>query len=328
MELPRWDRPLPLLATTAAAAVAFAGSLAVMATIAGWGDVTSRLPPDGSPWLALAVASERLAFGGYVFAYRSVAAVSGGRKLTLGEATELVALGFGPFLAKGGAALDSKALTPRSSEDEGEIRVLALDALEHAPLAPAACAAAIALLVQGHHRPGLDFTIPWATLVPIGALLAWFGVRRRDRFTGRPGWRGKLGQILEGIAVLFRLAPRVAPSLAGVRGLRRLLGRRRDVPVGVAAPLRRVRVRGRGRARARGRLRAHSTDASARRRGDRRGSHAADARRGGRPVTGAILAVVVYRLCNLWLPLLPAAAALPLLRRRFGPAFRARLHET
>jgi uncharacterized membrane protein YbhN (UPF0104 family) len=48
----------------------------------------------------------------------------------------------------------------------------------------------------------------------------------------------------------------------------------------------------------------------------------------GAPFAGAILGVVVYRLCNLWLPLLPAAAALPLLRRRFGPAFRARLGET
>ena len=50
---------------------------------------------------------ELVAFAGYVFAYRSVAAVAGGRRLTLGQATELVALGFGPFLAKGGAALDS-----------------------------------------------------------------------------------------------------------------------------------------------------------------------------------------------------------------------------
>jgi hypothetical protein len=101
MEPPRWDRPLPLLATTGAAAVALVGSLAVMAAIAGWHDVTSRLTPDGSPWLALAVASELVAFAGYVFAYRSVAAVSGGRRLSLGEATELVALGCEPCPAQG-----------------------------------------------------------------------------------------------------------------------------------------------------------------------------------------------------------------------------------
>jgi uncharacterized membrane protein YbhN (UPF0104 family) len=36
----------------------------------------------------------------------------------------------------------------------------------------------------------------------------------------------------------------------------------------------------------------------------------------GAPFAGAILGVAVYRFFNLWLPLLPAAAALPQLRRR------------
>src|SRR5262249_35374715 len=48
----------------------------------------------------------------------------------------------------------------------------------------------------------------------------------------------------------------------------------------------------------------------------------------GARFAGAVLGVRVYGICSLWLPLPPAAAALPLLRRRFGPAFRARLHET
>jgi uncharacterized membrane protein YbhN (UPF0104 family) len=43
----------------------------------------------------------------------------------------------------------------------------------------------------------------------------------------------------------------------------------------------------------------------------------------GAPFAGAILGVVVYRLFNLWLPLVPAAVALPRLRRRFGPSFQA-----
>jgi uncharacterized membrane protein YbhN (UPF0104 family) len=42
----------------------------------------------------------------------------------------------------------------------------------------------------------------------------------------------------------------------------------------------------------------------------------------GAPFPGAILGVVVYRLFNLWLPLIPAAVALPRLRRRFGRSFR------
>ena len=39
----------------------------------------------------------------------------------------------------------------------------------------AACAAAITLLVQGKRKPGLDFTIPWAVLVPL-----WFMGGRRE----------------------------------------------------------------------------------------------------------------------------------------------------
>ena len=36
----------------------------------------------------------------------------------------------------------------------------------------------------------------------------------------------------------------------------------------------------------------------------------------GAPLAGAILGVIAYRVFNLWLPLLPAVAALPAVRRR------------
>jgi hypothetical protein len=146
--------PRPLAITTAAAVVLFLVALAVMSTIAGWSSVGSQIQPRLSFWFAVAFAAEAVAFVGYVFAYRAVAAVEGGPKLSLRDAAALVAFGFGAFLAKGGAALDSKALsTERGGEREGEVRVLALDALEHAPLAPAACAAAITLLAEGRRKP-------------------------------------------------------------------------------------------------------------------------------------------------------------------------------
>jgi hypothetical protein len=183
-------RPRPLAITAAAAALLFFVALAVMSAIAGWSRIERQLRPELSFWFAVALAAEAAAFTGYVFAYRSVAAVEGGPSLSFREAAALVAFGFGAFLAKGGAALDSKALaTSGGGEHEGEIRVLALDALEHAPLAPAACAAAITLLAEGRRKPGLDFTIPWAALVPIGAILAVIGVRPSRApvaATGRP----------------------------------------------------------------------------------------------------------------------------------------------
>jgi hypothetical protein len=317
------DKKLSLLATTLAAAVLYLGALAVMAAIAGWDQVGAQLDTHVSYWFGVAFAAELLAFGAYVLAYRSVATVEHGPRLDLAAATELVAVGFGAFLAKGGAALDSRALRGSGgSKRDGEVRVLALDALEHAPLAPAACAAAIVLLAEGRRKPGLDFTVPWAVLVPVGAVLAYIGVRERRRFVGKPGWRGHLGDVLEGIRVLFRLAREwrmhwlgfvgatvywagdvvclwaslkpfdAAPNAAAIV-LAHAVGyvlTRRTLPLAGAGIVE---------------ILLPLTVTAA-----------------GAPFAGAILGVGVYRLFNLWLPLLPAFAALPLLRRRFGHSFQ------
>ncbi len=319
---------LPLIVTNAIAAAAFLGSLAIMCTIAGWDKVESRLHPTSAYWFPIAFAAELLAFWAYVLAYRSVAGFAGGSRLRPSQAIELVAVGFGAFLAKGGAALDSRVLGGGGDEREGEIRVLALDALEHAPLAPAACASAIVLLVERKSTPGLDFTIPWAAAVPLGGILAALGVRHRREFTGRSGWRGKLGNALEAINVLFSLARRprehwpaflgatiywagdvfclwaslkpfqAAPALAPIV-IAHAVGyslTRRTLPfagagiVEVLMPLTLVAC--------------------------------------GTPFAEAILGVITYRIFNLWLPLLPAAGALPRLRRQYGASVPAFTHKT
>jgi hypothetical protein len=316
--------PRSLAVTAGAAAVLFLAALGVMSTIAGWHNVASRFHVSLSYWFAVALAAEATAFAAYVFAYRAVASVEHGPKLSLREATALVAFGFAAFLAKGGAALDSKALATRSGgKHEGEIRVLALDALEHAPLAPAACAAALVLLVEGHRKPGLDFTIPWATLVPIGAVLAAYGVRHRTRFLGREGWRGKLGDVLEGIRILFRLAREWRRHWLGFVGaafywagdvvclwasLQPFDAAPGFAPtvlahaVGYVLTRRTLPLAGAGIVEV---LMPLTLVAS------------------GAPFAGAIAGVFVYRIFNLWLPLLPAGAALPHLRRRYGQSFSA-----
>src|SRR5436190_10051439 len=197
---------LPVGVTVLLAGVLCVGALLVMAQLAGWETVIDQLRPRLSFWFGVAFAAELVAFAAYVFAYRAVAHIENGPRIGWIEAASVVAVGFGAFLAKGGGALDSKVLRGNGSKHDGEVRVLALDALEHAPLAPAACAAAIDLLVEGQRKPGLDFSIPWAAMVPIGAIAAFVGVRHRDRFVGKKGWRGALGQALEGIRLLFRLA--------------------------------------------------------------------------------------------------------------------------
>jgi uncharacterized membrane protein YbhN (UPF0104 family) len=293
-----------------AAAACFLAVLGGLSAIAGWHEVTEELHPRLSWWFALAFGAEVASFGGYVLCYRAVAHVRGGPRLTWAEATRLVALGFGAFLARGGAAVDVNALRPRgSSKAEGEARVIALDALEHAPLAPAACAASIALLVEGSRKPPLDFTIPWAALVPVGAVAAYLGVRHRDRFKGESGWRGWLCQVLYGIELLFELACRWRehwPAFAGAA-----VYWAGDVvclwaclkPFGAAPALPAVVI-----AHAAGYVLTRRTLPLA-------GAGIVELlmpltlTAAGAPFTGAILGVLAYRVYNLWLPLAPALVA-------------------
>ena len=166
---------LPLAVSVTLAAFVSLATLVVMAAIAGWEPVVDQLKPNLSFWFAVAFVAESISFAAYVLAYRGIAHIEGGPQLSLRQATQLVAVGFGAFLAKGGAALDSKVLTSSDSaheHEEGEIRVLALDALEHAPLAPAACVAAMTLLVQGKRKHRLTSRFPgrhssrWARCSP------------------------------------------------------------------------------------------------------------------------------------------------------------------
>jgi hypothetical protein len=307
---------LPLGVVIFAAALVFVATLAVMSAIAGWHPVVDQLRPNLSFWFAIAFAAQVTSFGAYVFAYRSIAHIEDGPQLSLREAAQLVAVGFGAFLAKGGAVLDSKILGQGTKgEQDGEIRVLALDALEHAPLAPAACAAAITLLVEGRRKPPLDFTIPWATLVPLGAVLAFIGVRHRQRFIGRGGWRGKLGQILEGIRLLFQLVSewrRHWPALAGasVYWAGDVLCLYASLkPFGAAPGIAPI-------------ILAHAVGyVLTRRTLPLAGSGIVEIlmpltlAASGAPFAGAILGVFAYRIFNVWLPLVPALLTLKSARR-------------
>jgi hypothetical protein len=302
-----------LLRITLASAVLFCAGLAIDSAIAGFAEVGARFDDIDPKWLPVALAAQAVAFVGYVFAYRGVARVDDGPQLGIRESAEYVAVGFGAFLAKGGAALDNKVFD--SSTSAGETRTIALDALEHAPLAPAACIAAWVLLGHGSRTPGLDFTLPWATLVPIGALVAIWGVRHRSRFVDADGWRGRLGQVLDGIHILFRIVaewrirwPALVGSLVYWAGdvfclwaSARAFGAQ---PTAAAVIL------------------AHAVAyVLTRRTLPLAGAGVVELllpltlAASGSPFSGAIAATLVYRIFNLWLPLLPAAVGLRHLKR-------------
>jgi len=179
------------------------GTLAAMAWAAGFHRVFERVQAIDPIWFAVAFGAEILAYVGYVLSYREVARVEDGRTMANMDAVAAVAAGFGPFVARGGFAIDVHAFKKVGLSDRDvRVRVMGLGALEYALLAPAACVVAIQFLAQGSHKPAPALTLPWAIAVPLGFAAAIWAVERRDRFIGRPGWRGTVGHGIESIYVL------------------------------------------------------------------------------------------------------------------------------
>jgi uncharacterized membrane protein YbhN (UPF0104 family) len=195
-----------LVLSVIAAALLALGGLAGVSWIAGFGRLGDVLQHVSWRWYAVAIGAEAFAYVGYTLAYRELARVDGGHKLRLPRVFAAVASGFGLFIPRGGFAADHQAFVGMGFRSEdARLRVLGLSALEYAVLAPATCVAAIFLLVAGGVVP-LSFTLPWAICVPAGFVLAFALVNRRDRWRRRSGPRKLLADALDVVALLRRLA--------------------------------------------------------------------------------------------------------------------------
>jgi uncharacterized membrane protein YbhN (UPF0104 family) len=297
-----------------AAGIAVA-ALAGVASAAGPYDVAAELRTAAPLWFLAAIGGEAVAYLGYARAYREVARVEAGPDLQHRDAAALVAAGFGPFVAGGGFHLDLHALRATGLEErEARVKVLGLGGLEYVVLAPAACASALVLIAE-NARIGRGYTWPWAIAVPAGFAAAAVALRYRRRF------RGRLRHGLDAVWVLRCLfvRPRVhgAPALLGtalywagdVVALWACL--RAFVPHEISLP--RLLV-------------GYATGYALTRRTLPLGGAGiveallpfALAWVAVVPLAQAVLAVFAYRVVNLWLPLLPAAAAVPRVRRLRG----------
>jgi uncharacterized membrane protein YbhN (UPF0104 family) len=190
----------------AAAGVIALATLFALAWVAGFDSVADRLRAIHPGWFLLAFAGEAVAYLGYVLSYREVARVEEGPELDSGTVIAAVTAGFGVFVAQGGFSIDLHAFKQAGVSDrEARVRVLGLGALEYALLAPAACGAAILLLVDGVGKPPMGLTLPWAISVPLGFAIGLWAVGHRQRFAGKGGWRDLLAQGLESLHVLRSL---------------------------------------------------------------------------------------------------------------------------
>jgi uncharacterized membrane protein YbhN (UPF0104 family) len=309
-------KPFRLVGLVTAAAVLSLGALVGVAASVGFTKVWHKLVFPHWYWLPVALAGELVAYLGYIVAYREVARAEEGPELDVPRVAALVTTGFGVFIQGGGFALDRAALERAGlSEHDARERVLGLGTLEYAVLAPATVVAAAFLLAD--HGGSIDpsITLSWLIGVPVGTAVALLALRYKGKFR-RKGWRMHVYASLRAIELLFRLVKqplRAALALAGIAmywigdifclwaALHAFYAHTPPVaPLlvayasGYALTRRALPLGGAGIVEA---LLPFALGAASIQRAP------------------AVLAVGAYRLINLWLPMIPALAGIPALRR-------------
>jgi uncharacterized membrane protein YbhN (UPF0104 family) len=308
-------KPHRLAGMLLVAAALSLGALAGVASTVGFGRVWRQLLYPHWIWVPVALGCELGAYLGYTLAYREVARVERGPEIDVPRAAVMVTTGFGVFVEGGGFALDRAVLKRAGlSEPEARARVLGLGSLEYALLAPATALAALYIVIW-HPSLSMSMTLPWVIGVPVGGALAALLLRRRNAFRHR-GWQRHVHDNLQAIALLLCLfkqwraavvafvsigvywvgdigclwaalhvfyarTPPVAQLLVGYASGYALT--RRTLPLGGAGIVESLLPFSLGWV--------------------------------GIARVPAILGVACYRVINLWLPMLPALAGLPSLRR-------------
>lgn len=308
---------LRLSVLTSAAAILWAAGTAGVAYMAGPAAVLSRFAGLDWPFVALVVVGVVAAFAGYLLAYQAVAHPVAGTVSLLDRAA-IVAAGLGGFVLTGGKTVDRYALRQAGmTRRQARVRVMVLHQLEQIPIALAAFAVSLAVIVEGMRGgPPASFVWPWALGVPTGAVVV-LGARRLlgARYRGSPGWRGRIGIATESVDVLLGTFLRKSlrrpaglgmtvywlGELAAVWGALAAFGVRLSLPAaliglatGYALTRRSAPLGGAGLIDI---LLPLSLFAS------------------GAPLSSAVAAVVLYRAFNLWMTVPPALVARSRVRR-------------
>ncbi|HET9073968.1 MAG TPA: hypothetical protein VFN48_05260, partial [Solirubrobacteraceae bacterium] len=145
----------------------------------------------------------------YIVAYRALMHFDDGPRLSIPDAIRIVAHGFGPFVPAGGFDVDKRALHGLHGDScEAGLRVFAIGAMELAVLAPAACVAAIVLLLESDvHHVDESVLWPWAVCVPVGFVVGFWLIDRARRGVDprRAGLAGAWGRAVRGAWMLADL---------------------------------------------------------------------------------------------------------------------------
>jgi uncharacterized membrane protein YbhN (UPF0104 family) len=317
------------------AIVLFAIAFSLLGRAAHFRELLHAARDANRVWLPLCLVGELLAYLGYILSYRDVAKADGGPVLGFWSIVRVVVIGFGAFFvgsAAGGLAVDYWALREAgASPHEATRRVLALNTLEWGVLAAGACVCgALVLAGLGRDAP-LGMALGWFLVVPacVAAALWTTQPERVDRLTRAPGpsrartlrartWRVvRIGfaDAIGGVALVRHLvahAPRYVGALSGfvvywtgdiltLYAALRAFGVHPEVvslvlayTTGYVATGIPLPAGGAG-----------GIDAAV----------VLTLTAVGIPLAPAVLGVLVYRGFSFWLPVVPALAFLPTLRR-------------
>jgi len=248
---------------------------------------------------------------GYTLAYWQVARLERACDLSFSDALQLVVTGFGPVSPKGGFSLDAEALTRRGlSREDADRTMRVLGMLEYAVLAPLVLLAAIYMMAKGMKTqagllPSWVIGVPVGTVITVTVLVKW---RRR----GCPdSWWRPLRRYLDaidGLLDLLRSVRQAPEALAGMLiywaaeiialgGCIDVFAHRRGAvavmivgyATGYALTRRSLPLSGAGIVEA---LMPFALNWV------------------GFPLASAILAVIAYRIFNMWLAMIPAVISL------------------
>jgi len=282
--------------------------------------VTSRLD---ARWLVICLGAELLGYVGYVLALRNIARVDGGPRLSFALTARTVVSGFGVYAAAhaaGGFAVDYWALRRAGlKRDQAIARVAGLGVLEYAVLAPVALVCALILLADSGDHVQESMTLPWLAVIPGFFVAMWVSSPKRRWYeTGfeRGGrLRESLAHAISGLVTLRLLLRRPVQHLPGLLGvafywfgdIACLWAALRTFSVHVSWPALVV---------------AYATGYVASRRSlPAGGAGIVEVLMTfalvwvGLPLAPALAGVLVYRLFNFWLPIVPALALLPSVKR-------------
>jgi hypothetical protein len=326
-----WLEEKPFVVIVVAAGATLASAI-VLGSYAGWPRVLRLTYARHSwGWLVVCLLGEVVAYFGYALTIRDMARVDDGPEMDLAASTKTVVAGFGVFAAtrsSGGFAVDYWAFRRAGAGKRDALqRVLALGFLEYAVLGAVALIASALLYLRLDGHASDASTLPSLTLIPCFVLALWATAPARLRRFSKPA-RGA-GRLKQGFA----------NAVAGAGNVRSLILSPREHGLGVLgnslywggdilclwAALQLVGGR-------------HITVAAlvlaysggyvlTRRSLPAGGAGLVEVALTlalvgmGIRFGPALIGVLVYRLFNFWLPIVPALALLPSIRQ-----LRARFH--